>query len=331
MNALDRHPLLATKNTTMGYMLADWMRTLPRKSTTADDLPNELLLYIFPLLSLESLITARRVNRRWRHLVLEAHTCPLRARLLRLYLSLIRSPAFHHSSSSRSRLNEQRVMPCLRDYDREDYLRLVTSGSDAPEEFKTWVREWPTHATWPGISADGATYHESPSAWSPGSWCLHIPQKPYLKCVTFSGGKSPFDPGVTLYATRILPIEFSGLSGIQRNFTELDGGDGEPSVEVTILCFGGGRALVLDGRRGGEALAGIVYIVRGSYTMRIDNILARSWAEYLEKDLKAAERSVLHGVLKGKQWYVSQVVICVASADSKSVTHGRPRYDHDAR
>ena len=59
---------------------------------------------------------------------------------------------------------------------------------------------------------------------------------------------------------------------------------------MTILCFGGGRALVLDGKSGGEALKGIVYMVRGSYTMRIDDVLARSWIEYLEKDLKAAER-----------------------------------------
>lgn len=103
---------------------------------------------------------------------------------------------------------------------------------------------------------------------------------------------------MTLYATRILPIEFSGFPDVDRNFMEVDGGDGEPSFEVTVLCFGGGRALILDGRRGGEDLVGVVYIVRGSYSIRSDNVLARSWVEYLEKDLKAAERSVHASLMK---------------------------------
>ena len=201
----------------MEYVLRNRTHARPKRWATADDLPNELLLYIFPLLSLESLIAARQVNRRWRYLVPEAHICALRAKLLRLYLAFVHSPAFRRSSSTWSRLHEPRVSHplSLQDCEREEYLRLITNGSDAPEEFKLWMREWPAHATWP---PDDATI--SPSACASNSWCLRVPRKPHLKCVTFSGGKSPFDPGATLYATRILPIEFSGLSGVERNWTE---------------------------------------------------------------------------------------------------------------
>lgn len=168
----------------------DWNQTLSlslrRTPATADDLPNELLLYIFPLLPLHSLIFARCVNRRWRSLVPAASLCPLRRKYLEFFQLLVRSPAFDET--------RRRLRPHLRSFDREHYLRHLEETAAVPPEFALWVREWPERAVcgwmWPGLDLDGAAYGENALQWMPGSWSMPVRvNPPYLKCVTFSGGE----------------------------------------------------------------------------------------------------------------------------------------------
>ena len=254
------------------------------------------MLLIFPLLPLDTLIATRGVSRRWRALVPAASLCPLRRRYLEFFQKLVHSPAFGAAAT--------RVRPHLRKFDREDYLAaLADTGSAAvPEEFALWVREWPERAVygwmWPGLDLEGTTEsgrsgkanarREDALQWMPGSWSVPVSvNPPYVKCVTFSGGTSPLD-GTILHATKILPAQLAGL-GLLRDSTGSDAGEEEQtSIEVTVLCLGDGRVYILDGKRGGEDLAGIVYIVRGSYTMQREKIIAKSWPEFLEKDLEVA-------------------------------------------
>ncbi|THG95702.1 hypothetical protein EW026_g6010 [Hermanssonia centrifuga] len=270
----------------MGSLSVDCMVSLTHTSlATADDLPNELILSIFPLLPLQSLIAARCVNQRWRNLVPLADLLPTRRKYLDFYLSVVRSPAFQEARRA--------IHPHLKHFDREEYLRFLTKTSTAPEEFILWVREWPASAVcgwmWPGL--EGQAYQESALHWMPGSWSIPISHNPpYMKFVTFSGGKTPYD-GTTLHATTVLPAALADL-GVRMDTSASGWDEGrkeEASIEITVLCLGGGRAYVLDGKRGGEALAGIVYQVSGSYTMHKNKIVAKSWLELLQKDLKAAE------------------------------------------
>lgn len=261
-------------------------------SATANDLPNELILLVLQLLPLRAFVVARSINRRWRALADHAHLAPARRRLVDLFTVLA------HTLPPES--CRPRVHPSLRATDRAEYFQFLTRGAGAPEEFRLWVREWPAWAVfgwlWPEVDSDSdytpslaqsETWTDPLVSWDPFSFLDHVPpstsrQKPHVKCLTFSGGKSPFH-GDTLHATRILPVEFAEL-GIQNNVTEYDGDIGEPSIEVTALCFAGDtRALILDGKRGGEELAGVVYAISGTYAIGKDNILSRSWVEYLQK------------------------------------------------
>lgn len=182
--------------------------------------------------------------------------------------------------------------------------------------------------------------HTSTSA--PAFMHVHAHPNPNLKCITFSTGPHPssslhpiqsapfvqftLHDNLTLRATRILPISCAGLSTYpsahSRSMsssasvtsmpmqTSLEGlgVDGEPSIDVTVLSVGGKRTLVLNGRRGGEALKGMVYWDGdegegvgdggGGYVVLRENVLARSWCEYLERDLCAAESAVLAGMVQ---------------------------------
>lgn len=265
---------------------------------TVDDLPNEVLLEVIPLLPLKSLIAARGVCRHWRALVREAHLCPIRRTLLDLFLDLVCQPGT---------LSPPRVSQRYAHTDREEYLRFLTRTSPAPADFVLWVREWPAWGVfawlWPETDdahcarrrardllvqlahADGAfSLGVGMSGWSEP---MSV-RKPHVKCVTFSGGKSPFAPGVTLRATRLVPIELANIGILQTmNLTGFDGGEEEEeTIEVTVLCFGGGnRALILDGKNGGEELVGIVYTIVEGYTLDAKTILSRTWVEYLRNHL----------------------------------------------
>ncbi|KAI0782092.1 hypothetical protein C8Q75DRAFT_811938 [Abortiporus biennis] len=111
------------------------------------DLPAELFLEIFCLADLKTLISCRGVCSYWRELVLRAHIPSARKKLLRLYLKLLQSPVFYHTRSY--------ILPNLQTFDRELYISRLPAST--PDEFKTWILEWPAKAVigwlWPGLSA----------------------------------------------------------------------------------------------------------------------------------------------------------------------------------
>ena len=83
---------------------------------TVNDLPNELLLTIIPLLPLKSLIAVQGVCRHWRTLVHEAHILPARRQLLEVFCAVVSSPTAH----TRPRVSAQYC-----ESDREEYLRFL--------------------------------------------------------------------------------------------------------------------------------------------------------------------------------------------------------------
>jgi hypothetical protein len=123
------------------------------------DFPNELWLDLFSFLPLKSLISARGVNRNWRHLVPLANLHPVRRELLVIYDSIITTPDFLDT--------RQMIRDNLHHFDREAYVSSLEEKNDVrlPEEFRMWVLEWPARAVfqylWPGLD-DGWNNTESP-------------------------------------------------------------------------------------------------------------------------------------------------------------------------
>ena len=179
-------------------------------------------------------------------------------------------------------------------------LDVISRDSQSiPADFDLWLREWPTvmHAS-PTVSTISSSIfphhthsstpgpHATPSSYEDG-WCHCAVHEPYLTRVTFSSGTKLFSEGGTLYATRMLPMEFSDFPATSRLSTYAEDEEVESSIDVLVLSFDGRLALILGGIRGGEHLAGIVYMMRGGYMLCAENILARSWIEYLEKHFDA--------------------------------------------
>ncbi|KAJ7512371.1 hypothetical protein B0H11DRAFT_2214177 [Mycena galericulata] len=111
-------------------------------------LPNELLLRIYPHLSLKALILSRGVNKHWRHLVLLADLNPIRRSLFELYIRTVESPIFLRTRPW--------VLEHIRPFDRKAYIgALLDQHAYVPEEFCVWILEWPEGAVvgcaWPGL------------------------------------------------------------------------------------------------------------------------------------------------------------------------------------
>ncbi|KAJ6506352.1 hypothetical protein C8R47DRAFT_967338, partial [Mycena vitilis] len=115
---------------------------------TLDDFSNELLLSIFPHLTLSSLIAAKGVCTFWRRLVPLADIDPARQGLLDLYFTTIQSPVFERSRSW--------LLQNLRPFDRQAYIDALLDQHDyLPDDFRIWILEWPAKAViagcWPGL------------------------------------------------------------------------------------------------------------------------------------------------------------------------------------
>lgn len=124
-------------------------RTVTALMAQFEDLPPEIFLQLLKELALSSLIAARGVCRGWRDIV--HSSCrdipPIRRRLLHLYLRLVQSHSFVDSRSC--------ISPSLRSFDRKAFI--VALPENTPEEFQTWILEWPARAVfdwiWPGLPA----------------------------------------------------------------------------------------------------------------------------------------------------------------------------------
>ncbi|GJE90293.1 F-box protein [Phanerochaete sordida] len=268
------------------------------KSTQAGvaDLPTELLFAIFRLLPLKSLIAAKGVCRHWSSAVRQSRLDPARRRLLDAFEDII--------ASAPPGAGRPRVATSYCAQDREQYLEFLTKGATAPDEFVLWVREWPAWGVfgwlWPDLDErKKVLVPRAPlldltlgglGGWSAGAYGWSEPAsitKPHVKCVTFTGGRTPFAPGAILRVVKVVPIEFAGI-GIQSTGFMTDGGaiDPDEGIDLVILCFGGGnRAVVLDGKNGGEELKGMVYKVVEGYALTERTVCAKTWVDYLRENL----------------------------------------------
>ncbi|THH27794.1 hypothetical protein EUX98_g6391 [Antrodiella citrinella] len=262
-----------------------------------DDLPNELLLQIYPHLSLQSLIAARSVDRRWRALVFQAYIPPARKNLLELYLHCLDTPAFLESRAD--------IIPNLRTFDRDAYMNFLPP--DPPDEFNIWVREWPacgvTGWTWPGLITVGT---DRTWKFSCRCNCLgHCP--PFIKNITFHEriknavsdsiiAEADSKDDVIYHATTYLPVG-TDITLASGGISWLDEEEsGVVSIELTVLCVctctadGKRYWYVLDGKRGGEKLKGIVYLGDAGMDLKSEDVVARSWSQFLKGGLEVAER-----------------------------------------
>lgn len=164
----------------------------------AAELPNELLLRIFANLDLQSLITARCVDQRWRALVPFAEMGDARKSMLDFYIDLSVSPTFHKTRDW--------VKKNLKPFDRKQYIsRLLEQYPSLPDDFRLWVLEWPEKAViggvWPGLprrryskkSADGVNV-------IPGVNWLSYPQVSMMTYVDYHNRIVEPIPGIVIWS-----------------------------------------------------------------------------------------------------------------------------------
>ena len=121
-------------------------------------LPAELKLRLLGFLELQSLVSLRNTCRFWYDLIQSSlsqpHIIPSsRAELLRLYLDLHKFESFKPS--------RKHIVPYIKSFPRQEYLDRLRDefakdpNWSIPEQFSTWILEWPTNAVigwvWPGL------------------------------------------------------------------------------------------------------------------------------------------------------------------------------------
>lgn len=139
---------------------------------TDGKLPNELLLQIFPLLTLIPLIKARCVCRLWRHLVPLSDIDVIRRQLSHLYIRTISSPAFPASFMSKPRTISSLSYPAFpwaatkrpsiyTSLNRQRYIEHFEKAFEdgvIPDEMRLWIMEMPSLAgirwIWPVIDQE---------------------------------------------------------------------------------------------------------------------------------------------------------------------------------
>lgn len=117
-------------------------------------LPPELFLYLFSHMPLKSLIVARTVCRLWREATVKAPIPDARRKLLDFYYRLIETPYFAASRSVHDEaiktmdpFNREEYLECFCEYIDDDESRVIS----LPDEFTTWILEWPTNAVFGGM------------------------------------------------------------------------------------------------------------------------------------------------------------------------------------
>jgi hypothetical protein len=204
--------------------------------STINDLPNELLLEVFPHLPLKSLISSQGVCRRWRHLVPISDISSIRRDLLELYVEITSSPFFERTRPW--------TLANLRPFDRNEYLdELLKQHDYIPEAFCIWILEWPARAVignaWPALPckkctedmADGAERREGVN------WLGHTP--PVVSAMEYENSDSEED-------------ESTDSEEDESTDSEEDESSVERDVLPSLLIWSGGNChtwLMLDQRR----------------------------------------------------------------------------------
>ncbi|KAK7532682.1 hypothetical protein IWX49DRAFT_50803 [Phyllosticta citricarpa] len=143
-------------------------------SMSAQALPVRVQLLILSHLPLVDLIKMHCVSRHWRNLIdsqMDSRKSPIsssRRALLQIYLEAIHQPFFIPS--------RRYILPHVRSFDREAYVAALKRSFDGgvdgcstarlPEDFQTWLLEWPSSAVigmlWPGIDSDFGSIPPTP-------------------------------------------------------------------------------------------------------------------------------------------------------------------------
>lgn len=226
------------------------------------ELPDEVMLHIQSYLPLTTLVRCRGVCRLWRWLIPGSHIPTHRRRLLELYLRAVDSPAF---AASRKPLL-QHVYP----FDREHFLARLHGG--VPEDFRTWILEWPGSAVigslWPGIRLPRSAYSEPDLLSDRGTSVLSMT---ILCGLAFKS----LPPGTMQTVMFSKPVE--GDSGIA---LLLD--------DAYVHGWQSSRMLLLSGVCEGTDMSGRIYAIQG-VKGRVDKPLATSWTEFLYQELEREE------------------------------------------
>jgi hypothetical protein len=164
------------------------------------DLPNELLLEIFPHFTLKSLIAGQGVCRKWRQLIPLSDILPTRRAFLELYLRVISSPIFPQT--------RKWTLANLREFNRQEYIDLLLKQHDyLPEAFRLWILEWPARAvfgcSWPGLPCEECyeTEADGVDRLEGVNWLGHMPPQVSVMLRMYSAaGWGETQPGLLVWS-----------------------------------------------------------------------------------------------------------------------------------
>lgn len=252
-------------------------------TAAAQDLPNELLLLVFPHLPLKGLIAAQGTCRRWRVLVPSAYLHPARRQLLELFAKCIDSPAFNHS--------RRHILPHVQPFDRDNFVSTLPEATN--DEFKLWLQEWPSMATiswiWPGLPRTPLRLEPFVSISQRGINLLNVSVTRRIRKYSL------VNPDTDLALVRWETLQHPIMCPAPALWEELQ--VNHVDVSVLPLCqfqtvfnyVTSPLHLVLDAGKGGESLKGSLWY----FEMGDGGRVANNWVEFLEEELKRLDMELL--------------------------------------
>ncbi|KAI0782073.1 hypothetical protein C8Q75DRAFT_535924 [Abortiporus biennis] len=253
-------------------------------------IPVELILLILSFADLKTLIHCQGVSSHWRNLILHTQNDipPARIKLLHFYNKLVKSQVFYYTRPY--------ILPHLNKFDRQLYVsRLPPSTSTTPDEFKTWILEWPDKAVigwlWPGLSGKHANVDSDIPGFSLDKRGINLLQP----SIRFQGGPLVsedifLDPRSERFD--MLYLSMMGAVGWESALWSEIGSD---ILEVNLLPI---RRITTDDRSvalvvgSGRSKGGNQVVVGGLHKMGycMTECLEMSWVDYLEEELLEEEK-----------------------------------------
>ena len=225
---------------------------------------------------MKSLIAARGVCLLWRTSVASANLHPTRRKLLDLYLRVMRSRAFLAT--------RRHILPHLVPFDRQEFLADLPATT--PEEFQTWILEWPARAIfewiWPGLPGTCPYPPIFPDIMSHGDHNA-LPNDPTQRLRLFNP-----DNGESLWTFEGLPYKSEIWSGAAHGLQEME-------VELLPLTSRAGRffpskleffGLVVSSPLKSHQMNSVVY---WSEAFNTSEEIPGGWVEFLTNDLDRQE------------------------------------------